>query len=162
MSGQTEQADETTTKGAPHGITLFDQAAITAEIAEGAKPLQDVLKARGFTEAQWNESTIYWMQRIGDDVQEHGKDARVPIVYGEAFGKAQDALKPAPNMDAEAYAKLVVEIQRAGGPAKPLAARGLSVADYTRLARHWARVLSSDKEQADRFAEVYEMLQVKA
>jgi hypothetical protein len=99
------------------------------------------------------------MKRIGDDVLEHGQDARVPHVYSDAFSKAQDALKPVPEMDAATYAKLVVDVQIAGGPEQPLALRGLSTADYLRLSRHWARVLSTDPGQAAVFAEVYERLQ---
>lgn len=152
-------AGDPSQKGAPHGITLFDHAQISAEIAEGDRTMAAVLEEHNLTEAQWNESTMYWMTRLGDDVREHGQDARVPHVYSDAFGKAQDALKPVPATDARSYAKLVVDIQLAGGPAQPLAVRGLSTADYLRLSRHWARVLSSDAAQASAFFEVYEALQ---
>jgi hypothetical protein len=147
-----------TQQGAPHGITLFDHAQIAAEIAEGDRTTTEVLDAHELTEAQWNESTIYWMTRLGDDVREHGQDARVPHVYSEAFAKAQDAIKAVPAMDAGSYAKLVVDVQVAGGPADPLAARGFSTADYLRLSRHWARVLSSDPEQAAAYFATYEGL----
>lgn len=151
--------EDVTQQGAPHGIRLHDHAQIAAEIAEGDRTTAKVLEVHGLTEAQWNESTIHWMTRLGDDVREHGQDARIPHVYSDAFGKAQDALKPVPSMDAGSYAKLVVDIQLAGGPAQPLAVRGLSTADYLRLSRHWARVLSSDAAQASAFFEVYEALQ---
>lgn len=144
---------------APHGITLFDHAQVSAEIAEGDRSLEAVLEAHNLTEAEWNTSTMYWMSRLGDDVRDHGQDARIPHVYSDAFGKAQDALKPVPPMDAASYAQLVVDVQRAGGPAEPLAVRGLSVADYLRLSRHWARVLAADPEQSRIFFEVYQALQ---
>jgi hypothetical protein len=159
MAGGPEEDDATTQQGAPHGITLFDHAQIAAKIAEGDRSTADVLRKHELTEAQWNESTAYWMIRMGDDVREHGEDARVPHVYSDAFGKAQDALKPVPPMDAAAYAKLVVDVQIAGGPAQPLAARGLSTADYLRLSRHWARVLSTDAEQSKVFFDAYQALQ---
>jgi hypothetical protein len=153
----------TTQKGAPHGITLFDHAQISAEIAEGDRPQASILEAHQLTEAQWNESTIHWMNRIGEDVREKGENARIPIVYSDAFAKAQDALKPLlPPSDAASWVKLVVDIQLAGGPAAPLAARGLSIADYHRLSRHWARVLSSDAEQSRVFFETYRALQPSA
>jgi hypothetical protein len=142
-----------------HGVTLFDHAQIAAQIAEGDRSTAAVLEARGLTEAQWNESSIYWMTRMGEDVREHGKDARIPHVYSDAFGEAQDALKPAPPMDAASYAKLVVDIQIAGAPAQPLAARGLSMADYLRLSRYWARILSTDPAQAAIFFEAFQSLQ---
>jgi hypothetical protein len=146
-------------ESAPHGITLVDHAQIAAEIAEGDRLRADVLRARDLTEAQWNESTVHWMTRMGDDVRERGQDAQIPHVYSDAFGKAQDAVRPVPPMDVAAYAKLVVDVQIAGGPAEPLAARGLSTADYLRLSRHWARVLSSDPEQSKIFFDLYQALQ---
>lgn len=149
-------------RGAPHGITLFVHAEIAASIAEGDRPIGEILEAHRLTEAQWNEASIFWMTRIGEDVREHGEDARVPHVYSEAFSKAQDALKPPPRMDAAAYAELVVDVQVAGGPAQPLAARGLSLADYLRLSRHMARVLSSDPAEAKMFFDAYQSLQPAA
>lgn len=147
-----------TQQGAPHGVTLFDHAQIAAQIAEGDELTGSILATRGLTEEQWNESTLYWMGRMGDDVRDHGEDARIPLVYSEAFGKAQDAIKPPPDMDPRSYARLIVDIQRAGGPAVPLAARGLSTADYLRLSRRLAVVLSSDPEASRAFAETYEAL----
>jgi hypothetical protein len=92
-------------------------------------------------------------------VREHGQEAQSPHVYTEAFSKAQDALGPVPRGDAASYARLIVDIQRAGGPAQPLAARGLSTADYLRLSRHWARVLSADPAKARAYFEAYQALQ---
>lgn len=160
MPGGNEGSDRSATRqGAPHGITLFDHAQIAAEIAEGDRSIASILEARELTEAQWNESTSYWMIRMGDEVQERGQDARIPHVYSDAFSKAQDALKPAPHMDAASYAKLMVDIQRAGGPAEPLSARGLSTADHLRLSRRWAQILSTDAEQSRIFFEAYQALQ---
>jgi hypothetical protein len=160
MSGESEDGEKAATQqGAPHGITLFDHAQIAAEIAEGNRSTADILDAHRLTEAQWAESTIHWMTRMGDDVREHGEKARIPHVYSDAFAKAQDALKPVPPSDAAAYAKLVVDIQIAGGPAEPVAARGLSMADYLRLSRHWARVLSEDPAEGKAFFDAYQAAQ---
>lgn len=156
---ETDDAGEVRQRGAPYGITLFDHATIAAELAEGDRPYAEVLEAHQLSDAQWNESTSYWMTRMGDDVRERGKDAMIPQLYSDAFGKAQGALGQAPSMDAPSYARLVVEIQMAGGPARPLAARGLSTADYLRLSRHFARVLSSDPEQARVYFEAYQAAQ---
>lgn len=159
MRAVAEQDEDAAIGRAPHGITLFDHAHISAEIAEGDRPLAAVLESHQLTEAQWNESTQHWMTRLSDDVRKHGKDARIPHVYSDAFSKAQDALAPLPPTDAASYAKLVVDVQRAGGPAQPLAARALSTADYLRLSRHWARALSSDAESSKIFFETYQALQ---
>jgi hypothetical protein len=143
----------------PHGVTLFDHAKIAAKVAENDRPTADVLAEHELTEAQWNESTTYWMGRMADDVTQHGIEAKVPTTYSDAFGKAQDAIKPVPPMTPEEWATLTVEVQQSGGPARPLAARNLSIPDYLRLARHWARVLSSVPAQNRRFFATYEALQ---
>ena len=153
---------ETAERGAPHGVTLFDHAQISAELAEGDRPLATILEAHQLTEAQWNEATLYWMQRMGDDVMDHQERARIPIVYSDAFSKAQDALKPVPEMDVDGYAALVAAVQAAGSPAPPLAARALSTADYLRLSRHFAKLMASDPAQAKRFFESLQALQPPA
>ncbi|HSN97764.1 MAG TPA: hypothetical protein VLS89_05680 [Candidatus Nanopelagicales bacterium] len=145
--------------GDAQALTLIDHARISAEIAEGNRPSAAILAAHGLTEAQWSEASIFWMTRLGEDVREHGKNATMPHIYSQAFSSAQDALKPPPWMDAAAYAKLVVDVQVAGGPTQPLAARRLSLADYLRLSRHWARVLSTDPAAAKVFFETYQRLQ---
>lgn len=144
--------------GAPHGITLFDHAEISAEIAEGDRLLAEILEPRRLTEEAWNESTLFWMKRIGDDALSHGQDAKLALVYGDAFATAQGARKAVVDMPPEAYAALVVDIQRSGGPAAPLETRGLSIADYLRLSRQQATRLSSDPEAAARFFETYRTL----
>lgn len=148
--------------GPPHGLTLFDHAQISAAIAEGDRTMTMILEARGITEEQWLEATRYWMAKMGDDVQKNGQHAKVPIVYADAFGEAQDALRPVVEMDAASYAALVVAVQNAGGPDLPLAQRGLSSADYLRLSRRWAKVLSSDSEQSHAFFEAYQALHAPA
>ena len=145
-------------RGAPHGVTLFDHAQIAAEVAEGDKPLATVLEAHNLSEAAWNEATLYWMTRMGDDVMDHAEKARIPLVYSDAFAKAQDALKPLPPMDIEGYATLVAAIQHAGSPAQPLAARNLATADYLRLSRHFAKAMAADALMSQRFFETLEAL----
>lgn len=143
---------------APHGITLFDHAQIAAEMAEGDRPFAEILEARGLTETQWNESTLHWMTRMGDDVMENAENARIPTVYSEAFGAAQAAQKPVRDMTPEGWAELLVDIQRAGSPSKPLATRGLSQADYLRLSRRFAAWLSSDSDASAAFFARYQEL----
>lgn len=157
-----DEDQSTAQHGAPHGVTLFDHAQISAELAEGDRPLARVLDAHRLTEAQWNEATLYWMKRMGDDVLSHGENARIPLVYSDAFSKAQDALKPLPPMDVDGYAALVAAIQAAGSPAQPLAVRSLSTADYLRLSRHFAKVMATDPAEASRFFERLQALQPAA
>lgn len=140
-------------------ITLERHAEISAEIAEGDKPLAEILAAHRISEARWNEATVAWMKAIGDDVLVNADKATLPHVYSDAFSRAQDAKKPVVPMDAEAYATLVVDVQIAGGPAEPLNVRGLSTADYLRLSRHWSKVLSSDEKESAAFFDAYDRLQ---
>ncbi|MEJ7728280.1 MAG: hypothetical protein WKG00_03610 [Polyangiaceae bacterium] len=149
-------------RGAPHGVTLFDHARISAEVAEADRSQAAILESHGLTEAQWNEATQYWMRRMGDDVMQNQQHARVPLLYSDAFSGAQDALKPLPRMDIEGYATLVAAIQNTGSPAPPLAARALSMADYLRASRHFARLMAADAAQAQRFFEILQALQPAA
>ncbi len=143
----------------PHGIDLEQHARISAALAEGTRPQREVLEALGITEAQWNESSAYWMPKLAEDAQRNGAAARLPIVYSNAFSEAQDAAAPVPQMSPEDWAQLTVEIQVEGGPGQPLARRNLSLADYLRLARHFAKRLSSDPEEQRRFFERFLALQ---
>lgn len=149
-------------QGAPRGISLADYARVSAEIAEGDATIAEILEGHGLTGVEWNDATIYWMMRMGEDVREHGERARMPLVYSDAFTTAQDALKAVPPSDAASYAKLLVDVQLAGGPAEPLALRGLSTADYLRISRRWARVLATDGAQARAFFDAYQALQPEA
>jgi hypothetical protein len=121
-----------------------------------------LLEAHQLTESEWNEATLYWMKRMGDDTMKHAEHATIPIVYSDAFSKAQDALKPLPAMDIEGYAALVAAIQTAGSPAAPLAVRGLSNADYLRLSRHFAGAMAADPMLARQFFDLLQALQPPA
>jgi hypothetical protein len=105
--------------------------------------------------------TRQWLERIAADAAENGADARLAVEYAEAFGAAQDALAPPPPMTPEEYAILTVAVQRKGSPARPLAERGLTLADYTRLARHFARLFVADPSAEKRFFDAFLLLQPK-
>jgi hypothetical protein len=137
---------------------MEEHARISARIAEKDRPLKDVLKSEGVDEPEWNDATAYWMNLLAEDAKARGAEARLAIEYSDAFGRAQDALRPVPDMAPEDWAGLTAEILAAGGPARPLAARNLSTADYIRLARHWAKRLSSNPAENKRFAVAFEAL----
>ena len=138
-------------------ISLTQHAEISAQLAEGTRPQHEVLKERELSEAEWNRATQFWMLHIAEDTQTHGAAATLGIVYSDAFAKAQDAIKRVIEMAPEQWATLSVEIQQQG-PARPLAQRNLSNSDYIRLARHFARVLSSDPRAHDRYWQTYQAL----
>ena len=132
-------------------LTLEDHARISARIAEGDRSTKDVLDAEGIPEPEWNDATSYWMNAMAQDAAKKGAETTLALDYSDAFSRAQDALRPVPEMTPEEWAQLTVEILAAGGPARPLAVRTLSNADYLRLARHWAKRLSRDPAQNKRF-----------
>jgi hypothetical protein len=139
-------------------ISMMEHARITAQIAEGDRLLKDVLAAEGVSENEWNDATVHWMNAMAADAAAKGAGAVVAIDYADVFGKAQDAIKPVPAMTPEEWAALTVEVLNAGGPAKPLAARNLSKADYLRLSRHWAKRLAANPAENKRFFATFEAL----
>ncbi len=139
-------------------ITMEEHARISARIAEGDRPMKDVLASEGIGEDEWNDATAYWMNQLADDAARHGAETTLAITYSDLFSKAQDSLRPVPEMSPEEWATLTVEILNAGGPARPLAARSLSKADYIRLARHFAKRLSGNPADNKRFATTFEAL----
>jgi hypothetical protein len=99
------------------------------------------------------------MNALAADAQKNGAEARLAILYSNAYSTAQDAAAPVPVMSPEDWAHLTVEVQVEGGPAQPLARRNLSLADYLRLVRHFAKRLSSDPEEDRRFFQRFLALQ---
>jgi hypothetical protein len=148
--------------GPPHGVTLESYARVTAWMAEGDRPAAALLEAEGLTEKAWMEATQYWLSQMGADALARGVEAQLALAFSEEFGRAQDALKGVPDLTAEDWATLIVEIQQTAKPAPALAVRGLSQADFSRLVRHWAKRLASDPEQNVRFMKAYESLQPEA
>jgi hypothetical protein len=143
----------------PHGIDLERHACIAAELAEGNVASAQVLERHGLDERKWNESTTYWMPKIAEDAQKNGAQAKLAVVYSQAFGKTQDSLAPVPPMTPEDWATLTVEVQRDGDPGRALARRNLSLPDYIRLSRSFAARLSGDPVEQERFFARYLLLQ---
>lgn len=132
-------------------LTLEEHAAVSAEIAEGASPLARVLESRGLTPSAWHEATERVMRALADDARAHGADATLPLVYSEAFTRAQDALRPIPDLSPEEWSALTALVEAAGDPRAALVTRGLGLGDWLRLSRHWALRLARDPEARARF-----------
>ncbi|MCA9622749.1 MAG: hypothetical protein KC731_27205, partial [Myxococcales bacterium] len=147
MSDETQTSDLI---GAVHGIDLERHAAVSAEIAEAKQSQGEILAAHGIEEAHWNEASTELMRRLGEEVMEKGAQAMAPHRYSAAFAAAQDRLAEVVKMEPEDWARLTVEIQRAGSPTAALASRQLSQADYIRLGRHFSRLFVADPEAHDR------------
>ncbi len=132
-------------EGPPSGVDLFTFARISATAAEGDRPLAEILAEESLTEARWTEVTLFWAHRMGEDAR--NAEPRVALAFSDAFAKAQDAWKPLVVLSPEAWDALVLAIDEApDGPTRVLAERGLGMADFSRLTRHWARALARPKE----------------
>ncbi len=130
----------------PHGIDLVRYASISADLAEGDRPAADVLRAHDLTDAQWSDATRFWAERMTTDARESallGEPPRVTLEFSDIFARAQDAKRPLPPLDLRDWADLKRDVD-ARGPGKPLADRGLYLADYSRLVRFWAKALATD------------------
>lgn len=131
--------------GPPSGVDLFTYARISAAAAEGDRPLAELLARESLTDARWTAVTLFWARRMGEDAR--NPEPRVALTFSDAFAKAQDALRPVVVLSPEAWASLVEAIEESpDGPTRVLAERGLGMADYARLSRHWARALAQPTE----------------
>jgi hypothetical protein len=138
-------------------LSLADHAALSAHLAEGTRSQQEVLAERGVSENEWNDATRFWMMHLAKDTELHGVNATLAITYSDVFAKAQSQLKATSNMAPEEWATLSVEIQQQG-LARPLAVRNLSNADYIRLVRHFAQLLSANPSAHERYWQTYQSL----
>jgi hypothetical protein len=140
-------------------LSLAEHAALSAHLAEGTRSQAELLQERGLSEEEWNDATQFWMMRLARDTELHGANATLAITYSDVFAKTQDQLKAIAELAPEEWATLTVEIQQQG-LARPLAQRNLSNADYIRLARHFARLLSGNPSAHDRYWKTYQSLVV--
>ena len=146
------QSDDAKAEGPPSGITLERHAEVSARIAEGDQSQTKVLEEQQIREQDWNAATQHWMMEMARDAQKNGMNASLAITYSDVFGSTQASLKALPPMTPEEWATLTVEIQQAGSPAQPLAVRALSTADYLRLSRYFAQLLSHDAVMNQRYS----------
>lgn len=129
-------------------IGLEDHARISAEVAEGCETEANVLKRHGITSKQWTDATTRLMTELAEDAQFHGAEARLAVQYSEAFAARQQALKSAPDLAPEQWAELQSDIEREGSTDGPLANRQMSLADYIRLVRVYAKRMVEEPEVA--------------
>lgn len=140
-------------------VSLVDYATICAAICEGDRTSTEVLAQRGLDDRTWASVSLAWMRRMAEDVQSNGEKAKLPMLYADAFGRAQASHKAVVAMSVEDWARLTVDIMSEGAPGPALLARKLSSADYLRLARHFATLLSTDSVAARQFETTFAALQ---
>lgn len=139
-----------------HGFTLEEHATLSAWLAEGT-PLAELLAQRSVTEELWNAATLAWTEAMAVDVRTHGTDARLPILYSEAFAAAQSSIRPVPELTPDDWARLQHRLET-GNREEVLAESGLRLADYVRLVRVWTRRLAEDPAASARCSRVLDGL----
>ena len=137
---------------APGGLSLERFAALSAALAEGDRPLPALLAAHDLDEAVWQAATAHYTRLLAADAMDG--DGAVSDRYAAAFARAQDALRPVPDLTPEAWAELCVAMAGPRG-AEALAERGLGAADHLRLTRAWAARLGRERETARRYHEAF-------
>src|SRR5512145_1338293 len=142
--------------------SLEDHAKISAEIAEGQETEAEVLKRYALTSEQWNDVTLEVMTAIADDVQKNGVEATLAIQYSDVFAAHQQSLKPASAMTPEQWAELQFDIEREGSPERPLLTRQMSLADYMRVMRVFAKRIAEEPEIAMRVERRTEELEAQS
>jgi hypothetical protein len=133
----------------PNLLPLETYARISAKLAEGDRTRAEVLREEGQTEDAFAAAEADWNERIVVDTFANGTLAGK---LSEAFVRAQDGIRPAPEMSVEAFADLV-EAAGAEGLTRTLSAAGLRAADWQRLHRAMARTLGKDRALGRAYAE---------
>lgn len=136
-------------RAAVSDLDLETYAAVCADLAEGDARPGAVLAARGLDDGRWVEIALDWGRRLTADASAGG-GATLAMTFSAAFARAQDAKRPLPAMDAEGWGTFVADADHLG-LARALAARRLSLADHSRLVRHWAKALAIDPALHARF-----------
>ena len=131
---------------------MEDHARISAEVAEGTHDEAEVLKRHGLSADEWNDATRHWMTALAEDVQRLGADARLAIEYSDSFASHQQSLKAPLDMSPERWAELEYDIERSEAPDVPLSSRQMSLADYMRLVRVFAKRMAEEPAVAVRVA----------
>lgn len=132
----------------PGGFSLETYAGICAALAEGDRTLPQVLESFDVKEEAWTEGQVLWARALAEDEME-GLGQGLADAYGQAYARAQDALKPLPQLTPEQWAAVQHDAARDG--IAGLAVHAVTEADYARLSRHWIATLASDRELAARY-----------
>lgn len=132
------------------GYDLPRYVQLSAELAEGAKPREELLLANGLTERAWAHIELTWMLRIATGLLQG--DQSLALEYDTLYVAAQDALGPPdPTMPLDRYAGVVARLEVGQDPVEVFAAHGLTLASAARLQRAWTKRLARDIEMTDAF-----------
>lgn len=139
----------------PDGVSLDLYASISAELAEGDRPLDTIVIAHGLSVAEWNAASIAWQRVLMEDALAEGPLADQ---CAAAFVRAQDSMRPVPELTPEEWAELAWADAR-GTIDEVLRGRGLGRADHARLTRRWTQLVARGGAISERYFERFYALQ---
>jgi hypothetical protein len=134
-----------------HGIDLRRYATIAAELAESGVDRAAVLADYALDGTLWIAVERTWALRLATAALQH--DLGVIEEYDADYAQAQDALG-GPMPPFERYVAVTLELRTTTDPALVLADRGLSLPDWARMQRYWAKRLAKEDELIERFAQL--------
>jgi hypothetical protein len=118
-------------------LDLERYAELSARIAEGDRGTAEVLEAAGLSEQEWLDTACHWGEALADDVRQNQGQATLIHRFSDAFARAQDRIKSAPEWRRDQWDALQNALAEADEQREVLAAHGLSMADYFRLLRRF-------------------------
>ena len=135
------------------GFDLGRYATVSAVLAEGTRPREEVLAEQGLTERSWCRIELTWMLRVATSMLRGEQD--LALEYNDLYVAAQDSLGPSdPVLPLDGYAVVVAHIEAGRDPAEVFAENGLSLASAARLQRAWTTRLARDPAMAHDFREM--------
>ncbi|MEJ7728281.1 MAG: hypothetical protein WKG00_03615 [Polyangiaceae bacterium] len=128
---------------AVHGLDVAAYARVAAALAERPTGRARVLAEHQLDEARWMQIEQTWLLRVATASLQH--DLALGEELDRAYTAAQAALgESEPTRTLEQYAALTARIERGEATGMVISAAGLSLADWTRLARAWTTRLARD------------------
>ena len=137
------------------GFDLPRYARVSARLAEGKEPREQVLAAEGITERGWAHIELTWMLRIATALLQG--DTSLPTEFNGLYVEAQDVLGPTdPTLSLDQYAHMVAQLEGGADPLEVFAHYGITLADSARLQRAWNKRLAQDPAMTEAFRQMVE------
>ncbi len=132
-------------------LDIRTYARISAELAEGRPPREQVLAKHGLTEEAWAVEERAHVQLLADRAN-YG-DVENAVVFGDAFVAAQEELADPREADwtVEQHGLLTAQLESTRDVPTTLADHGLVLGAYLRIERRIAKLTETDADARIRF-----------
>ncbi len=140
-------------RDAVDGFDLERYASVSAQLAEGNRPRDEIFAENELTERSWAHVELTWMLRVATALLQGDKE--LALEFDRLYVAAQDSLGPTdPTLPLDRYAVVVAKIEAGRDPAEVFEEHGLSLAAAARLQRAWTKRLAQDPAMVDAFREM--------